>query len=48
MQIISSDLKSAIEAAKELRQQENPWLNESTTEFMFSNLENALHNITVL
>jgi hypothetical protein len=48
MQIISSDLKSAIEAAKELRQQGNPWLNESTTDFMFSNLENALHNITVL
>jgi hypothetical protein len=41
MKTICSDLKFALEAAKELRQQENPWLNESITDFMFYNLENA-------
>ena len=41
MKTICSDLKFALEAAKELRQQKNPWLNESTTGFMFYNLENA-------
>jgi hypothetical protein len=41
MKTICSDLKFALEAAEELRQQENPWLNENITGFMFYNLENA-------
>lgn len=41
MKTICSDLKFALEAAKELRQHENPWLNENITGFMFYNLENA-------
>jgi hypothetical protein len=41
MKTICSDLKFALEAAEELRQHENPWLNENITGFMFYNLENA-------